>query len=236
MEPLLKLRNCYDPNINPQVSLTFSLALRAMHSFMRDKIGTYQERFFTDSQLLRNRGKPSDLDLRDCLDNLDFVSNNTCGITHGGLDTSWNVAGLGPIVNCKMFAPDKDSVGLDLRSFDYQVARECGEPRWTSVLKKIYGISKCQDQYNLKDLITHQAEDRNIIFSRSRGKISEIGYTFAADFEDRQGNPLRPTDSIIIVDQIKRTICGDTFWFENSRLFRDGKTFSSNESSTGLID
>lgn len=44
----------------------------------------------------------------------------------------------------------------------------------------------------------------------------------ATDFEEKDGQILGPTNSLIIVEQLKRTVCGDRFWFSNGNTFRKG--------------
>lgn len=95
---LTNLGKCYNPNINPQVSLEFNIALRMCHYFLREKMSTYDERNFQTSNLLRGK-RPTDVDIFDAIDNLSFYTNNKCGITHGLLDVAWNLAGVGPSVS-----------------------------------------------------------------------------------------------------------------------------------------
>lgn len=58
--------------------------------------------------------------------------------------------------------------------------------------------------------------------SRFGNNLAEIGLTFAADFEEKDGQILGPTNSLIIAEQLKRTVCGDRFWFSNGKTFRRG--------------
>ena len=95
---LNNLRNCYDSTINPQVSLTFSLALIGLHSFIRDTVGIYDETLFDDINPLKSK-KPTTMDVRDCIENLTLLNSNTCGLTFGALDTSWNFRGVGSTVS-----------------------------------------------------------------------------------------------------------------------------------------
>ena len=44
----------------------------------------------------------------------------------------------------------------------------------------------------------------------------------ATDFEEKDGQILGPTVSLVIVEQLKRTVCGDRFWFSNGNTFRKG--------------
>lgn len=96
-EMLNNLHKCYDPTINPQVSLEFNIALRLFHYFLRDVLTSYDEKLFSTSTLLRGKF-PSDTPIFDVIDNLPLAKANRCGITHGMLDTSWNHGRIGPNV------------------------------------------------------------------------------------------------------------------------------------------
>lgn len=98
---LLDLGPCYDSSLNPQVSLVFNLALRALHYFLRQSVATYDERFFEVQGGLRGK-QPSEMPMSDALENLSFYQKNRCGITHGLLDVSWNHAGVGPEVSLRL--------------------------------------------------------------------------------------------------------------------------------------
>lgn len=90
--------NCYDPSLNPQVSLEFNAALRAFHYFIRETFSTYDENFFSITNGLFGRRSTS-FPFLDAIDNLSLYRKNKCGITHGLCDASWNTAGVGPSVS-----------------------------------------------------------------------------------------------------------------------------------------
>lgn len=112
--------------------------------------------------------------------------------------------------------------GTDLRSLDYQSGREFGEPSYGEILRKLYGIKKCDKEITKNDFVKHTPEVRDMFARRFKENISEIGYNFATDFEDKEGQILSPTNSFIIAEQLKRTVCGDRFFFTNGKVFRDG--------------
>lgn len=85
---------CYDPTLNPQVSVEHNLVLRLMHSFIRDNLATYPESSFMVPNGLKGK-RPSDVDIRPLFDNLTLYTDNKCGHTHGLLDNTWNIAGNG---------------------------------------------------------------------------------------------------------------------------------------------
>lgn len=85
--------NCYDPNIDPQVSLESNLALRFFHWFLKPTLGTYDEKLFRNPNGLRGK-KCVDIPLKTMLDNLTWYETNVCGMMHGLLDSSWNVGVL----------------------------------------------------------------------------------------------------------------------------------------------
>jgi hypothetical protein len=59
---------------------------------------------------------------------------------------------------------------------------------------------------------------------RFKDNVAQIGFTLATDFEEKEGQILGPTVSRVIADQLKRTVCGDRFWFSNGKTFRRGMT------------
>lgn len=91
------LESCYDPNLNPQISITYSSTSRNLHYFLREKLATYDESFFSKTSPLKGK-KPTNYDLHDALENMTIYVENKCGITHGTMDTGWNLAGNGPRV------------------------------------------------------------------------------------------------------------------------------------------
>jgi hypothetical protein len=50
---VISLSNCYDPTINPQMSIEFNLALRDFHYFIRESLSTYNEANFLRPNGLR---------------------------------------------------------------------------------------------------------------------------------------------------------------------------------------
>jgi hypothetical protein len=187
--------------------------------------------------------RPVDIPFADCIDNTDLFTKNRCGITHGLFDVGWNLAGVGDSVrysaselfiskeiftiifqvHCQFFAANKFSPGTDLRSLDYQVGREMGEPNYGDILRKYHGINKCNEDITKRDLIKHLPSVRDMLAKRFKDNPAEIGFTLATDFEEKEGQILGPTVSRIIADQLKRTICGDRFWYSNGLVFRSGK-------------
>lgn len=94
---LANLGSCYDPSINPQVSLEYNIVLRLLHTFIKDTISTYDENNFSSAHPVKGK-TPIEHNIGITLDNLTWYENNKCGLTHGSLDTSWNQGGLGPNV------------------------------------------------------------------------------------------------------------------------------------------
>lgn len=82
-QALFDVGNCYDPNINPGVSVEFDLSLRSMHRFIQDFSMIYNRNLFAQPSGLKG-SKPDPVDLTTTVDNLTFYSDNKCGITHGG--------------------------------------------------------------------------------------------------------------------------------------------------------
>lgn len=75
----------------------------------------------------------------------------------------------------------------------------------------------------INDLVKHFTSSKRMFAERFGEKIAEIGFTLAADFEEKDGQILGPTNSIVIAEQLKRTVCGDRFWFSNGKVFRPGR-------------
>lgn len=109
-----------------------------------------------------------------------------------------------------------------MRSLDYQTGRENGEPSYTEVLRKAFGVNKCDNDFTASDLVHHDTGTRSFLAKRYKNKISDISFSLAADFEDKQGNIIGPTNAFVIAEQFRRVICGDRFWFENAAFFREG--------------
>lgn len=188
--------------------------------------------------------RPSEIPFFDCVDNITLFTRNRCGMTHGLLDVGWNLAGVGSEVffnfictvkkclkiifsyqvSCNFFAPNKNVPGTDLRSLDYQVGREFGEPHYGEILIKWYGVKKCIENITKTDFRMHTGED-SARLSKLTSELGKVGYTLATDFENKDGQILSPTNSKIIVEQLRRTVCGDRFWFSNGNVFNDGKIF-----------
>lgn len=122
-------------------------------------------------------------------------------------------------MNCKFFTADKQAPGTDLRSLDYQTGRETGEPNYGDILRKFYGVNKCNNEITKNDFLKHTSNVKDMFARRFKENIAEVGYNLATDFEDKDGQILGPTNSIIIAEQLKRTVCGDKFWFSNGKTF-----------------
>lgn len=93
--------NCYDANIDPQVSIESNLALRFFHWFLKPTLGTYDENLFKVPNGLRGK-KSVDIPFKMMLDNLTWYDTNVCGIMHGLLDSSWNVGVLSDDVSINL--------------------------------------------------------------------------------------------------------------------------------------
>jgi hypothetical protein len=143
------------------------------------------------------------------------------------MDENWNVGRVGNEVTCNFFRPeDKSKPGHDLRSMDYQFARITGEPSYIEVLREFYdtGRDKCDEQFEKSDLIKHKEENRNILWERTNGKLANLGFTMGVETETKAGSPLAPTCIIIILEQMKNSICSDRFFFSHADdLFNEGK-------------
>lgn len=64
------------------------------HYFIRDDFSVYNSNLFLQVNGLRGN-KPTNSDILTMIDNLTLYTNNKCGLTHGLLDSSWNLAGIG---------------------------------------------------------------------------------------------------------------------------------------------
>lgn len=89
---------CYDKTLNPQVSVSFASCFRGMHIFMRDTMAAYSESFFTQPNPLQGKSR-TEVDLRICTMNSTLYNVNKCELTHGCLDTTWNIGPVGPNVS-----------------------------------------------------------------------------------------------------------------------------------------
>lgn len=131
-------------------------------------------------------------------------------------------------MHCKFFAAQLDSIGHDLHSMDYETGRETGESSYTEVLRKIYGIDKCDNEMTKTDFIKHDEATQDFLAQRYNNIMSDVSFTFGVDFEGAEGKPISPTISFVLAEQIKRSVCGDRFWYENAEFFREGKcTFTA---------
>lgn len=211
------LGNCYDPKINPQISLEFNYALRFFHWFIRGSISLYDENNFLVPSGIRGK-RPFDFDFPKALDNVDIYKNNLCGLTHGSCDTSWNLGGLSDNIHCKFFAGNSSKFGADLRSWDFQLCRENGEASYCDVLRKVYKVNKCDNDMKSSDCMQHDKGTQDF-FSSRYGNVCNIGYCAGTDMETRGEAPVGATNGFFIAEQMSRTICGDRFWFNHSPLF-----------------
>lgn len=199
---------CYNPNINPQVSIEFTIALRFYHYFIRDNWGFYPGNVFGGQNPLRGQNI-QDIPLFDIFENLDLYNNNKCGLMHGLLDSSWNMFSVGPINHCGFFAKHADQIGSDLRSFDIQYGRVNGEPSFCDSLKFFNGIQDCAG--NLTNFIS--GDMINLLMTKV-GDVTNIGLTMGLDLEFKPA-AIGPATANIIADQFQRTICGDRFWYNH---------------------
>lgn len=218
---LLNLGSCYNPSLNPQVTVEFNIALRDFHYFIGDKFSTYDENRFQVPSGIKGV-QPTSVPLETIMDNLTFVEKNQCGITHGSMDIAWNIAGTGENVNCRFMAPNASSFGTDLRSLDYHMGKEHGQPSYLEVLKKFNGFNKCDNEFTKNDFVLHDRATRDFLAQRYKNKLSDISLVLGTDFEDKQGQLIGPTNSLVIAEQMKRSICGDRFWFMHAPFFTNG--------------
>jgi len=83
--------------------LEFNLALRFFHWFIRGAVSTFDEKNFLVPNGLRGK-RSIDIEISKAIDNLTFYKENICGITHGLLDTSWNLGQLSDNVSdCQVY-------------------------------------------------------------------------------------------------------------------------------------
>lgn len=212
--------NCYDENLDPQVSVEFNICMRFFHYFIRETYATYDENSVRDKnrQLHPRR-------LGAYLDNNTWIEKNYCGVRDALLDRNWNQGGIGEEVSCKLYSPSQGDkkLGLDIRSMDHQFARIAGEPKYIEVLRHFYGIDKCDEDYEKSDFIKHSKKASDILFKRVDNKPQDIGLTMGLEFENPGDEILKPTCSKIIGDQFKKSICGDRFFFAHYERFKGGK-------------
>ena len=92
-------KNCYNPDINSQVSNEFVIALRFFHYFIRDNWGLYPSEIFHQVSGIRGQ-RVRDIEFHSFFENLDIFFENRCGLMHGLLDSSWNMFSKG--LFCKL--------------------------------------------------------------------------------------------------------------------------------------
>lgn len=212
------------------MSLEFNLSLRVLHYFLREKVSSYSESNFNVPNGLKGK-RAGDIDIFDAIDNFNLYVNNKCGITHGNMDIGWNLLGVGGAINCRFFTAAKGTPGHDLRSLDFQTGRDCGESNYLAAMRTIWGIKKTDDAFKLSDLNLLSGDAQKLLAQRSQNKLADISFSLGIDFEDRQGQVLSPTNAFIIFDQIKRSTCGDRFYFQHAPFFSESKF-----ARTSLVD
>lgn len=178
-------------------------------------MGLYDKKNFLVPQGIRGK-TPSLVDQGVLIDNFTQYEENKCGLMHGLVDTSWNLGGMGDGTRCRFFSKDPKKIGTDLRSLDFQLGREVGEPSYLSFLRFSNQINKCDGDVKAADLSnSFDSGTLNFLIKRYQNKIHEMGLTIGLDFEARNGAILEPGVQIIITDQLTRTICGDRFWYNH---------------------
>lgn len=190
------------------MSIEFSIALRFFHYFIRDNWGIYDASLFQrESGLAAGLSLLSDIDLKDILDDWNFKKTSRCGLTHGLLDSSWNINGLGPQNHCHFFSKKSNEIGIDLRAYDITFGQALGEPSYCDSLKFLdKSLKSCNVMNSLKRLYGNNVEN--------------VGLTMGIDVEDRS-LPIGGTAANFIKEQYQRMICGDRFWYNhaNNGLF-----------------
>lgn len=122
-----------------------------------------------------------------------------------------------------MFPPTRDSLGGDLKSWDFQSGRDLSEPLYCEVLRFFFGVKKCCEDFTKTDLINHDQGTQNLLNNYLNGNISSLSYSLGIATENRNGNIVGPTDSVVILEQMKRLMCGDRFFFTAGNAFPAGK-------------
>lgn len=215
--------NCYDPNINPQVSLEFTIALRFYHFFIRDKWGIYPAEIYKFTQGMKGK-RVQDIDMRKIMDDWKLGYDNRCGVMYGLLDTSWNIFGLGPVNRCNFFARNENETGIDLRAYDFGYGQAMGEPALCDVLKFFNkSITNCE-----KGMLSIMDEDMMKKLAARYGKVENIGLTIGLDVE-KKPEAIGLVSKLIIAEQMRRSICGDRFYYKhnNNSLFTEGSLKSN---------
>jgi Animal haem peroxidase len=210
---------CYDPNLNPQVTVEFNEAFRVMHYFIRDKFKVYKKEVFNEVEGLK-LAQPELIDQNILIDNLTFYTDNFCGVSSGLCQSSWNSHGLGPLTHCKFFA-NSSSLGADLRAWDFQFGREVGEPTACEFVKIVHKNDKCIENMDASILL-HVEDNIKTLLLKKYGKVQNIPLSALLDFQFRE--PFGVSTHEIIADQMKRLTCGDRFWYNHENgLFTLGK-------------
>lgn len=90
------------------------------------------------------------------------------------------------------------------------------------VLRSFHSETPCSENITRNDFVEHDENGRNILESRYKGELSKVPFSAGIDYEDRKGGILSPTTAKVIANQIKRTVCGDRFYFEHAEHLREG--------------
>lgn len=122
--------------------------------------------------------------------------------------------------------PNATAFGTDLRGLDYQMGVEHGQPSYFEVLKKFNGFNKCDNEFTKNDFILHDRSTQDF-FAKRYKNLKDVTMSLGADFEDKRGQLIGPTNSLLIAEQLKRSICGDRFWFMHAPFFTSSKNFKS---------
>lgn len=108
-------------------------------------------------------------------------------------------------------------------ALDQQYDIDAGAPSWTSILKMVYNIKKCDANYTQTDLKTLSATSQATLWQRCNGSLADLGFMIASGMEETNGEVLAPTCSFVIADEIKRFICGDRFFVNHHPFISDSK-------------
>lgn len=211
----------YSPEIDPQVTVEYDIALRFFHYFIRDSWAIYEARIFRNQNGIRGN-RIRDISIRSILDNLDLYVNNKCGLTHGLLDSSWNFDAIGPVQQCDFFSKNTIRRGIDLRAYDNQHAKIAGEPSYCETLRFFDMFDgKCDGSIRDEDFIRF-IDNRTLQDLKKRyGSIANIGLTLGLDVETKK-DAIGITAEKIIAAQMDRFICGDRFWYNHERGILNG--------------
>lgn len=124
-----------------------------------------------------------------------------------------------------MAAPN-NTLGTDLRSMDFQSAIDICEPMYVTSAQKLFNVQKCPSEMTKDDLPKHAFETKNFLNDQYKGDIRQMGFLFGVLTEDKEGNVLGPTERLVMIDQMKRSVCGDRFWFSNGFALSPSKFYS----------